>query len=123
MSTIKSSTDLCNIYDKISTLCHESHEPVLITQNGHSDLVLMSIETYEELCGKLELYCQLDEGRSAIDAGEKRPLAELITDLQHQANIELSNSHFDRFIDACNTQHTVPSRLQQAAQRLDEEGF
>ena len=113
MSTIKSSTDLCNNYDEISTLCHESH----------SDLVLMSIETYEELCGKLELYCQLDEGRSAIDAGAKRPLAELMTSLQQQANIELSNTQFDRFIDACNTQHTVPGRLQQAAQRLDEEGF
>ncbi|WP_180184104.1 DUF1778 domain-containing protein [Acinetobacter sp. YH01020] len=43
--------------------------------------------------------------------------------LQEQANIELSNAQFDRFIEVCNAQHTVPARLKQAAQLLDKEGF
>lgn len=43
--------------------------------------------------------------------------------LREQANIELSNAQFDRFIAACDAQHTVPDRLKQAAQLLDQEGF
>ncbi|RZG70311.1 MULTISPECIES: DUF1778 domain-containing protein [Acinetobacter] len=43
--------------------------------------------------------------------------------LQEQANIELSNAQFDRFIEVCNAQYTVPTRLKQAAQLLDKEGF
>jgi len=69
MPLIKSSTDLRNNNNDISTFCHESHEPVFITKNGQGDLAVMSIETYEALSGKLELYRLLDEGRAAIRAG------------------------------------------------------
>jgi len=69
MPLIKSSTDLRNNNNAISTFCHESREPVFITKNGRGDLAVMSIETYEALSGKLELYRLLDEGRAAIRAG------------------------------------------------------
>lgn len=82
MPLIKSSTDLRNNYNDISTFCHESHEPVFITKNGQGDLAVMSIETYEALSGKLELYRLLDEGRSAIKAGKKRPLKEVMNDIK-----------------------------------------
>lgn len=49
MPNIKSSTDLRNGYNAISTFCHESREPVFITKNGKGDLAVMSIEVYEEL--------------------------------------------------------------------------
>ena len=82
MPLIKSSTDLRNNYNDISTFCHENHEPVFITKNGQGDLAVMSIETYETLSGKLELYRLLDEGRSAIKAGKKRPLKEVMNDIK-----------------------------------------
>lgn len=82
MPKIKSSTDLRNNYNDISTFCHESREPVFITKNGQGDLAVMSIETYEALCGKLDLYHLLDEGRAAIKAGKKRPLNKVITDIK-----------------------------------------
>ena len=47
MSNIKSSTDLRNNYNEVSTFCHENREPVYITKNGKGDLAVMSIETYE----------------------------------------------------------------------------
>ncbi|NLX01118.1 MAG: type II toxin-antitoxin system Phd/YefM family antitoxin [Syntrophomonadaceae bacterium] len=81
MPNIKSSTDLRNNYNDISTFCHESREPVFITKNGQGDLAVMSIETYEALSGKLELYRLLDEGRAAVKAGKKRPLKEVIKDI------------------------------------------
>ncbi|MDR1894507.1 MAG: type II toxin-antitoxin system Phd/YefM family antitoxin, partial [Spirochaetales bacterium] len=56
MPAIRASADLRNNYDEISTFCHKNREPVFITENGQGDLAVMSIETYEEFMGKLELY-------------------------------------------------------------------
>lgn len=41
-------TDLRNT-TKISELCHAKNEPIFITKNGYSDLVIMSMEAYEAL--------------------------------------------------------------------------
>lgn len=82
MPNIKSSTDLRNNYNDISSFCHESREPVFITKNGQGDLAVMSIETYEVLNGKLELYRLLDEGRTAVKEGKKRPLQEVMKDIK-----------------------------------------
>ena len=84
MPSIKSSTDLRNSYNEISTFCHESREPVFITKNGQGDLAIMSIETYEMLSGKLELYRLLDEGHTAVLAGRKRPLDDVIKDIRQE---------------------------------------
>lgn len=82
MPNIKSSTELRNNYNEISKFCHESREPIFITKNGQGDLAVMSIETYEALSGKLELYRLLDEGRVAIKAEKKRPLDEVMKDIK-----------------------------------------
>ncbi len=84
MPNIKSSTDLRNKYNEISNFCHENREPVFITKNGQGDLVVMSIETYEMLNGKLELYRLLDEGRAAVKEGRKRPLADVMRDIRQE---------------------------------------
>ncbi|WP_347491224.1 type II toxin-antitoxin system Phd/YefM family antitoxin [Desulfoscipio sp. XC116] len=84
MPNIKSSTDLRNNYNEISTFCHENREPVYITKNGRGDLAVMSIETYEMLNGKLELYRLLDEGKAAIIEGRKRPLEDVIKDIRQE---------------------------------------
>lgn len=82
MPNIKSSTDLRNNYNEISNFCRESREPVFITKNGQGDLAVMSIETYEMLSGKLELYQLLDEGRAAVTAGRKRPLQDVMRNIR-----------------------------------------
>ena len=47
MPQIRPITDLRNT-SEISDACHARREPVFITKNGYGDLVVMSIETYEE---------------------------------------------------------------------------
>ncbi|MCI8284665.1 MAG: type II toxin-antitoxin system Phd/YefM family antitoxin [Firmicutes bacterium] len=48
MPQIRPITDLRNTTE-ISELCHAKNEPLFITKNGYGDLVIMSIETYEEM--------------------------------------------------------------------------
>ena len=85
MPSIKSSTDLKNNYNEISTFCHQNREPVFITKNGQGDLAVMSIDLYEMLNHKLEMYHLLSEGRTAINEGRKRPLDDVIVDLRKKA--------------------------------------
>ena len=33
---------------EISELCHKSEEPIYITKNGYGDLVIMSMDIYEQ---------------------------------------------------------------------------
>lgn len=67
MPNIRPSSDLRNNYNEISELCHKYSEPVYITKNGKGDLAVMSIDTYEKLVGKFELYNLLDEGMEAVN--------------------------------------------------------
>ena len=76
MPTIRPSADLLNNYNEISELCHEYSEPVFITKDGTGDLAVMSIETYELLTGKLELYSLVDEGLDQIKQGKIKPMKE-----------------------------------------------
>ena len=48
MAIIRPSVDLRNNYNEISKICHETQEPVYITRNGTSDLVVLSNEAYEK---------------------------------------------------------------------------
>ena len=82
MPSIRPSSDLRNKYNEISTFCHQYSEPVYITKNGQGDLAVMSIETYERLVGKFELYKLLDEGLDAIKEKKVRPFREAFADIQ-----------------------------------------
>ena len=83
MPLIRPITDLRNT-NEISDFCHAKHEPVFITKNGYGDLVVMSMETYEEMVGRIELYSKLQEGLADIDAGNTRPFADVMADLRHR---------------------------------------
>lgn len=48
MPQIRPITDLRNT-NELSEFCHAKKEPVFITKNGRGDLVVMSIEAYNEL--------------------------------------------------------------------------
>lgn len=84
MPNIKSSTDLRNNYNAISTFCHESREPVFITKNGQGDLAVMSIEVFNMINSKLELYRLLDEGRDAVETGRTRPMKDVMSDIKQR---------------------------------------
>ena len=57
---IKSSTALRNNYGMISDLAHDEAEPIYITKNGEGDLVVMSIEAFEQREEALKLRVKLE---------------------------------------------------------------
>jgi PHD/YefM family antitoxin component YafN of YafNO toxin-antitoxin module len=70
MPAIKNSVDLLQNYGEISEFCHNYREPVFITKNGQGDLAIMSMETYDELISRLELYQAIEIGMKQIENGE-----------------------------------------------------
>ena len=70
MPAIKNTTDLLQNYSEISEFCHNYREPVFITKNGHGDLAIMSMDTYDEIMSRLELYQAIEIGMNQIENGE-----------------------------------------------------
>ena len=82
MPNIRPSSDLRNKYNEISAFCHQYGEPVYITKNGTGDLAVMSIEAYERLTARFELYALLEEGMADIRAGRVTPADEVFASLR-----------------------------------------
>lgn len=62
---IKSSTALRTDYGMISELAHDEAEPIYITKNGEGDLVVMSIEAFEQREETLKLRAKLEAAEEA----------------------------------------------------------
>ena len=86
MPQIRPITDLRNTTE-ISALCHAKREPLFITKNGYGDLVVMSIEMYEEM---------LDAARvdAAIHAAEEAYEADGVLIDAREALSSLRRKHF-----------------------------
>mgnify|MGYP000484896132 CR=1 FL=1 len=69
MPQIRPITDLRNTTE-ISDICHAKREPVFITKNGYGDLVIMSMEAYEEKMQLLDAYAKLDAAEQQVEAGQ-----------------------------------------------------
>ena len=82
MPTIRPSAYLRNNYNEVSEFCNSRHEPMFITRNGHGDLAVMSIDTYERFCGRYELYHLLDESLDSKQNGEDMDYDDFIAELR-----------------------------------------
>jgi prevent-host-death family protein len=69
MPTIRPISDLRNSFVSISEIVHTENEPVFLTKNGSGDMVVMSLEYYEQHIARIELYQKLNEAREEIQNG------------------------------------------------------
>lgn len=80
-------TDLRNT-TKISELCHGKNEPVFITKNGYSDLVIMSAEVYEALTEARPAACPAAQPEEMCFLTEQSPIwAGMLADVLQQHGI------------------------------------
>lgn len=71
MPEIRPIKDLRNTTE-ISELCHSIQEPVFITKNGYGDLVIMSMDTYEQQLNRIDIHQKLLEAE--IEVQNREPL-------------------------------------------------
>ena len=70
MPAIRNSADLLNSFNEIREFCQNYKEPIFLTNNGQGELAVMSIDVYEELVGKIELYHALQMGLDQVNNGK-----------------------------------------------------
>ena len=59
MKTIRPVSDLRNNFAEISKIVHDENKPVFLTKNGFGDMVVISMEAYENLQFDCEVYSKL----------------------------------------------------------------
>lgn len=69
---------------EISDLCRAAGEPIFVTKNGYGDMVIMSIEAYEERVRMLDVYAKLSEAEEQIKAGKVRKAEDSAKELREK---------------------------------------
>ena len=87
MPRIMPITELRNTTD-VSNLCHSCDEPVFITKNGYGDLVIMSMDAYDDLLKTVKTDSRIAEAEAEIKSGEPLFKAEDVF-------AELRRKHFE----------------------------
>jgi len=72
MPQIRPVSDLRNNFPEISRIIHETREPVFLTKNGHGDMVVMSIEQYENQQYDAEVFGMLKMAETEAKTTTKR---------------------------------------------------
>lgn len=61
MPNIRPVSDLRNNFTELSKEIHETTEPTFLTKNGYGDMVVMSLDAYENLKLENDIYFKLKE--------------------------------------------------------------
>lgn len=57
---------------EISDMCHRADGPIYITKNGYGDMVIMSMEVYENTMRQLSMYRDIEISEKQIENGQIR---------------------------------------------------
>ena len=82
MQFIRPATDLCNSYSEISKFCHESRQPVYLTEGGRGDTVILSIAAYEQMKSEMELFQILAESEEDFRQGREAPMQQTFDEIR-----------------------------------------
>ena len=84
MPQIRPITDLRKTTE-ISEICHAKREPIFITKNGYGDLVVMSVETYEEMIETARIDAAISEAEKEFaEEGTLLDARETLSDLRRK---------------------------------------
>ena len=72
MNAIRPVSDLRNNFAEISRDVHETQQPVFLAKNGFGDMVVMSMDAYENLQFDSEVYFKLKEAEREAEMSSKR---------------------------------------------------
>ena len=87
MNMIRPVSDLRNNFADISKTVHETEQPVFLTKNGYGDMVIMSMEAYEEKMQLLDAYAKLDAAEQQVEAGQTQDARSALQELRARYGI------------------------------------
>ena len=67
---------------EISAMCHNATEPIFITKNGYGDMVLMSMEMYEDSLRKSDIYRSVEISERQIKDGQVKDAREALNNIR-----------------------------------------
>lgn len=89
MNTIRPVSDLRNNFADISKTVHETAQPVFLTKNGYGDMVVMSMEAYENMQFESDVYYKLAEAeREAEETNERFSSKDILSAMKKAAREE-----------------------------------
>ena len=68
--------------NNIAEICRSTNEPVFVTKNGYGELVVMSMETYEEQLRRLEFYQELAISEKQFNEGKTKKARAALSELR-----------------------------------------
>lgn len=87
-NSIRPVSDLRNNFADISKIVHETQKPVFLTKNGFGDMVVLSMEAYENLQFESEVYFKLQAAEKEAKLTDKRFSAkEVLAELKGAVNV------------------------------------
>lgn len=72
MNMIRPVSDLRNNFADISRIVHETAKPVFLTKNGYGDMVVLSMEAFQNLQFESEVYFKLQEAEREAELSNQR---------------------------------------------------
>lgn len=67
----------------ISKICKESDTPIVITKNGYSDMVVMSVQVYEQTMAKMQAALLLNEAINDHEQDKDMELSSFINGIKN----------------------------------------
>jgi len=77
--------------EEFSETCRNGDDPIILTRQGHGDLVVMGIEAYNKLLIKLRLLRDVAEANARLVEDENLTDEELIKQAMQVANDKVQN--------------------------------
>lgn len=72
---------------EISDMCHKADEPIYITKNGYGDMVIMSMETYENAMHQLSMYRDVEISEKQIENGQVKNAKNALQEMRAKYDI------------------------------------
>ena len=67
---------------EISDMCKKTKEPIYITKNRYGDMVIMSMDTYEETMKQLSMYRDIEISEQQIEKGQIKDARQALRELR-----------------------------------------
>lgn len=67
---------------EVSDMCHKADEPIYITKNGYGDMVIMSMEIYENIMRQLSMYRDIEISEKQIENRQIKDAKTALTEMR-----------------------------------------